>query len=126
MAACHREGAGAVRPGAGHLPAEVQLRLWEAASPEPHLLPVSVPNTHKGLAPVAVSLSVDNCASCQAQSMCLDFPTNQPAGVLPVSFLLQAADAKGLWLGHISPCVLCRIVAMGVVGQEGHLCPETL
>lgn len=43
-----------------------------------------------------------------------------------MSFLLQAADAKGLWLGHISPCVLCRIVAVGVVGQEGHLCPETI
>lgn len=56
---------------------------------------------------MAVSLSLDNYLICLAQSMCSDFPADQPDRILLVSFLLQAADAKGLWLGPISPCVLC-------------------
>lgn len=73
---------------------------------QPHLL-LSWPHSHKGPALMAVSLSLDNYLTCLARSMCSDFPADQPDRILLVSFLLQAADAKGLWLGPISPCVLC-------------------
>lgn len=71
---------------------------------------------------MAISLPVANGVTCHAQSVGLDFPTNQPTGIPPASFLLQAAEAQGLWLGCISPLQW----PWGAVRQGGPLCPETL
>lgn len=54
--------------GVGRPPSEAHLELQAAPSPAPPL-PVSFPTARKGLAPVSVNLSLDNCATCQARPM---------------------------------------------------------
>lgn len=64
------------------------------------------------------------CVMGQAQSMCLDFPANQPAGILPPSFLLQAVAEGPIAAPYFTLCVVLR--SSQREGEErSHLCPET-
>lgn len=54
----------------------------------------SLPIALGGLLSTGVSPSLEERAACRAQPMGFGFPAQQPSGIPPSSFLLQAAHAK--------------------------------
>lgn len=88
--------------GVGRPPSEAHLELQAAPSPAPPLL-VSFPTARKGLAPVSVSLSLDNCATCQARPM-----VTPPLGFCLRHFYFWLLMQRAPGLGHNSPRLAVR------------------